>query len=121
MGDGAEHGLAEVIETLGDRLGLSPEDKKELLPSESDVKFDNRVRWAAFYLRKAGLLERTGRGKIRITDRGQKVLKTKPGRIDVNFLNNFLSSWNFSGAQRKQTQRMWTPLAKRHKRLQKKR
>jgi restriction system protein len=75
MGDGAEHGLAEVFETLGDRLGLSPEDKKELLPSESDVKFDNRVRWAAFYLRKAGLLERTGRGKIRITERGQQVLR----------------------------------------------
>ena len=43
MGDSAEHGLAEVIESLGDRLGLSPEEKKELLPSESDVKFDNRV------------------------------------------------------------------------------
>jgi len=65
LGDGAEHSLAEVIEVLGDRMGLSPEDKKELLPSESDVKFDNRVRWAAFYLRKAELVERTGRGRIR--------------------------------------------------------
>lgn len=80
MGDGAEHALAEAIESLGDRLGLSAEEKKELLPSESDVKFDNRVRWAAFYLRKAGLLERTGRGKIRISERGHEVLKTKPGR-----------------------------------------
>ena len=101
MGDGAEHGLAEVIETLGDRLGLSPEDKKELLPSESDVKFDNRVRWAAFYLRKAGLLERTGRGKIRITERGQQVLKTKPGRIDVKFLKQFSEFLEFQQGTKK--------------------
>ena len=101
MADGVEHGLAEVIDTLGDRLGLSPEDKKELLPSESDVKFDNRVRWAVFYLRKAGLLERTGRGKIRITERGQQVLKTKPGRIDVKFLKQFSEFLEFQQGTKK--------------------
>ena len=90
-----------MFETLGDRLGLSPEDKKELLPSESDVKFDNRVRWAAFYLRKAGLLERTGRGKIRITERGQQVLKTKPGRIDVKFLKQFSEFLEFQQGTKK--------------------
>ena len=89
LGDGAEHSLAEVIEVLGDRMGLSPEDKKELLPSESDVKFDNRVRWAAFYLRKAELVERTGRGRIRITERGRQVLGTKPERINIRFLRQF--------------------------------
>jgi len=101
MGDSAEHGLAEVIESLGDRLGLSPEEKKELLPSESDVKFDNRVRWSAFYLRKAGLLERTGRGKIRITPRGQQVLKTKPARIDVKFLKQFSEFVEFQQGSKK--------------------
>jgi restriction system protein len=105
MGDGAEHALAEVIETLGDRLRLSAEEKKELLPSESDVKFDNRVRWAAFYLRKAGLLERTGRGKIRISERGHQVLQTKPGRIDVKFLKQFAEFQEFRKAQRKPSQR----------------
>ena len=101
MGDSAEHGLAEVIESLGDRLGLSPQEKKELLPSESDVKFDNRVRWSAFYLRKAGLLERTGRGKIRITPRGQQVLKTKPARIDVKFLKQFSEFVEFQQGSKK--------------------
>jgi len=101
MEDSAEHGIAEVIEVLGDRLGLSPEDKKELLPSESDVKFDNRIRWAAFYLRKAGLLERPGRGKIRITERGQQVLKTKPGRIDVKFLKQFSEFQEFQKGTKK--------------------
>jgi restriction system protein len=101
MSDGAEHGLAEVIESLGDRLGLSPEEKKELLPSESEPRFDNRVRWAAFYLRKAGLLERTGRGKIRITLRGQQILQTKPQKIDVNFLKQFSEFIEFKQAARK--------------------
>src|SRR5882724_4636258 len=101
MGNGAEHGLAEVFETLGDRLGLSPEDKKELLPSETDVRFDNRVRWAAFYLRKAGLMERTGRGRIRITERGQQVIKTKPERIDVRFLKQFSDFQEFQKGTKK--------------------
>ncbi len=33
---------SEVIENLGNRLGLSPEEKKELR-SESEPRFDNRV------------------------------------------------------------------------------
>jgi restriction system protein len=101
MGDSAEHGLAEVIESLGDRLGLSLEEKKELLPSESEPRFDNRVRWAAFYLRKAGLLERTGRGRIRITQRGQQVLQTKPQKIDVKFLKQFAEFLKFKQASKK--------------------
>jgi restriction system protein len=101
MGDGAEHSLAEVIDILGDRMGLSPEEKKELLPSESDVKFDNRVRWAAFYLRKAELLERTGRGRIRITQRGRQVLEKKPEKINVGFLRQFPEFLDFQQGTRR--------------------
>ena len=101
MGDGAEHSLAEVIEIVGERLGLSSEDKKLLLPSESEPILDNRVRWAAFYLRKAGLLQRTGRGKIRITERGDQLLRTKPPNIDVNFLKQFPEFLEFRQAARK--------------------
>jgi restriction system protein len=101
MGDGVEHGLAEVIESVGDRMGLSPEEKKELLPSEAEPRFDNRVRWAAFYLRKAGLLERTGRGRIRITQRGQQLLQSKPQRIDAAFLRQFPEFLEFKRAARK--------------------
>jgi len=105
MGDGAEHSLAEVFESLGDRLGLSPEDRKELLPSESESKFDNRVRWAAFYLRKAGLLERTGRARIRITQPGQKVLQAKPTRIDIKLLKQFSEFREFQqGAKKSDSQ-----------------
>ena len=46
-------------------------------------------------------MERTGRGKIRITERGQQVLKTKPGRIDVKFLKQFSEFLEFQQGTKK--------------------
>jgi len=40
-------------------------------------------------MKKAGLLESTGRGRIRITQRGLDVLKQNPQRIDARFLRQF--------------------------------
>ena len=88
-GDGEEHSLRAAIDGLGEKLGLSEEDRKELLPSGRQATFDNRVGWARTYMKKAGLLESTRRGCFRITDRGQKVLQGNPDRIDVSFLNEF--------------------------------
>ena len=51
--------------------------------------FSNRVHWAKTYLGKAGLLESTRRGHFKITPRGQQIIGTNPGRIDINFLNRF--------------------------------
>ena len=68
---------------------LSEEDRKELLPSARQSKFDNRVRWASSYLKKGLLIEAVGRGRFRITQRGRDVLKENPERIDVKFLSRF--------------------------------
>src|SRR5579863_10009004 len=73
--DGKEHTLSEVIEDVAVDLKLSDEERKELLPSGRQPKLDNRVGWARTYLKKAGLLESTGRGRFRITQRGLDVLK----------------------------------------------
>jgi restriction system protein len=40
-------------------------------------------------MKKAGLLESTRRGHFKITERGMKVLKQNPAKVDVNFLNQF--------------------------------
>ncbi|MGC9515777.1 restriction endonuclease [Methanocrinis sp.] len=87
--DGEEHSLHEVIETLADQFELNDEDRRELLPSGRQAKFNNRVGWARTYLKKAGLLESTGRGKFRIKDRGLAVLKENPPEINVKFLEQF--------------------------------
>ena len=72
--DGEDHVLQEVIASLGDHFGLSPEERAEMLPSGFQAKFTNRVAWAATHLNKAGALTRVGRGRYQITDRGRALL-----------------------------------------------
>ncbi len=88
-GDGEEHSLRETIDALADQFGLTPTERKELLPSGQQEVFDNRVGWARTYLSKAGLLEKTRRGYYAISDRGRQILAGSPGRIDVKFLKQF--------------------------------
>jgi restriction system protein len=87
--DRNEHTLSEAIETLAQQLKLSEQDRKELLPSGKQRKFDNRIHWARTYLVKALLLTSTGRSKFRITDRGIEVLRNNSSQINVKFLAQF--------------------------------
>ncbi|HUW97132.1 MAG TPA: restriction endonuclease [Anaerolineae bacterium] len=87
--DGGEHTLREAIESLAEHFELKPAERRELLPSGRQSTFDNRVGWASTYLKKAGLLESTGRGRFRITSRGLEVLEGEPPAIDVGFLQQF--------------------------------
>jgi restriction system protein len=81
--------IGDVVERLAEKLGLTPEERSELLPSGKQTIFANRVHWAKTYLGKAGLIESTRRGHFKITPRGCQVLDSKPARIDINFLNQF--------------------------------
>ena len=87
--DGQEHAIGDVIESLAAQFGLTPDDRKDMLPSGKEGRFDNRVRWAAFYLRKAVLLESTGRGRVKVTARGRAVLNQEPTNVDIDFLTQF--------------------------------
>jgi restriction system protein len=87
--DEREHSLRDVIDTLAQDLHLSQEERTELLPSGRQAKFDNRVAWAVTYLSKAGLLQRTGRARVRITPRGVEVVRKKPSRLDKAYLMQF--------------------------------
>jgi restriction system protein len=88
-GDGKEHSLTVSMETLAQQFGLDEQDRKELLPSGKQRKFDNRVGWARTYLQKAHLLSSTGRSKFCITDQGMKVLKENTTYINIKFLTQF--------------------------------
>lgn len=81
--------MAEVIERLAQDSNLSDEEKTELLPSGKQTTFSNRVHWAKTYLVKAGLLESTRRGHVKITERGTSALAQNPIRIDNDFLSQF--------------------------------
>src|SRR5579859_5533905 len=87
--DGNEHSTPEVVEILAQKFELNEADRKEMLPSGKQRKFDNRVNWTKTYLQKALLLSSTGRSKFRITERGISVLKNNPIGINVKFLRQF--------------------------------
>lgn len=87
--DGNEHTTLEVIELLASHFGVTEEERKELLPSGKQYRFDNRVHWARAYLKMAGLVEGTGRGKFRITSRGLEVISSNPPFINRQFLSQF--------------------------------
>src|SRR3712207_1058070 len=89
MSDGNDRGIDECVGHLADQLGLTTEDREELLPSGRQPRFTNRVNWAVTHLYKAGLLDRTGRKRIQVTDRGRTVLQANPTRIDMALLRRF--------------------------------
>jgi restriction system protein len=84
-----EVGIGELVDQLGEQLGLTPEERTALLPSGRQTIFSNRVHWAKTYLGKAGLIEATRRGHFKITARGEQVFTSHPARIDNAFLGQF--------------------------------
>lgn len=72
--DGGEHTLQEVIGSLADKMTLTSDERAEMLPSGFQGTFTNRVAWAATHLQKAQALDRVGRGRYRITERGKSLL-----------------------------------------------
>jgi restriction system protein len=87
--DQREHSLTEAYDIMAKQFNVTDEERDELLPSGRQSRFENRVGWASTYLKKAGLVKSTGRGKFRITERGQEVLKGHPTVVDNAFLAQF--------------------------------
>lgn len=88
-GDGRNQSVKEAINAVAEMMGVTEEDRMELLPSGSQRTLDNRTHWAKTYLIKAGLLESTGRGMFQITERGRRVLESSPEDINLDYLRQF--------------------------------
>jgi restriction system protein len=109
VADGQEHSLAEAIETLAREFGLSEEERRELLPSGRQPRFDNRVGWAKTYLQKAGLLEAAGRAAFRITPRGIATVQERPTVINDKYLLRFPEYVEFKKRTNKQDEPIADP------------
>lgn len=81
--------FADTKTMLAERMGISEEDQRELLPSGKQRRYDNRVGWARTYLSKAGLIRNVTRGVYETTDVGRKLLASKPTFINVSTLQDF--------------------------------
>jgi restriction system protein len=58
-------------------------------------RYINRTYWVASYFRKAGLVETSKRGYVKITKRGKEFLKKHRGQISSDDLNSFSSFTSF--------------------------
>jgi len=88
LSDGKEHELRTLIKQISDKFELTDDERKELLPSENQEIINNRVGWARTYLKKANLLTAPRRATFVITEQGQKILQSKPKKIDVKLLQS---------------------------------
>ena len=95
IADGSPHRSRDVKAGLAHELGLSVEERAEMLPSGRQRTFDNRVSWALTYLVQAGLAERPSRGVVTITEGGRAALTSHPDRIDMKTLEDYPSYVEF--------------------------
>lgn len=95
--DGKEHHVSELFDFLSKKFELTDADLKEVLPSGRETRFKNRVYWTRVHLGQAKLLDATGRGRFRITDRGLQLLSQKPERVDMHVLNQYPEFQEFRG------------------------
>lgn len=89
-----------AAQVIADRLGLSEDERDEMLPSGKQRLLHNRVHWAKFYMSKAGLIDSPKRGVFVASLAGRELLATKPQRIDVDTLKRypaFIGFYNQAG------------------------
>lgn len=84
--DGREHRIADAMDALAHQLDISDQEQELMLPSGTQTRYYNRMTWAVTYLTKSLRLEKAGRGKFKIAQRGLDVLAKNPPRIDNAFL-----------------------------------
>lgn len=87
--DGKEHSMKEAREIIAKRMKIAEDDLRDMLPSGTQSKYDNRIAWAKSYFVQANVFESPRRGWFIITGRGKELLKKGHERIDVKILNQF--------------------------------
>ncbi len=87
--------VPEAADIIADQLGLTSEEREQMLPSGRQRLLHNRIHWAKFYMSKAGLLETPRRGHFLATNEGKSLLARKPQRIDVSTLMEYPSFKDF--------------------------
>lgn len=81
--------ISDVVEEISDRLELSEEERRKMLPSGKQTTIANRVHWARSYMKQAGLVRNIKRGWYVLTDRGRTVLDDTSIVLDSKYLEKF--------------------------------
>ena len=83
----------DVLEDVVNILNLTSEDIKQTLKSGESI-VSSRVYWAAYFMFRAGLLERVKRGSYKITDEGKRVASSGD-KVDDAYLMKYPNFVNF--------------------------
>lgn len=81
--------VPEAAEKLADELGLSADEREEMLPSGRQRLLHNRLHWAKFYMSKAGLIDSPARGRFVASALGRALLETNPVSVNVDTLKTY--------------------------------
>ena len=94
--DGKVHAFKEIVSSCADSFKLTDEVRKASLDSGKEILSD-RVGWARTYLKKAGLVENTTRGMLRLTKEGYRVANLEPEAVTLEYLMRYDSFVEFFG------------------------
>lgn len=100
--NGRTYNNKECIDILAEKLNITEQELRELLPSRKKSVFYDRVNWAKTYMKKAELVEAPKRGAIKITQLGLELLQENPIELKSKDLlryssfNEFINSHNKS-------------------------
>lgn len=78
--DGQVRRTREIVTKAAEMLGLTLDQRAIMIPSGQE-QWVNRGNWALSYLARATAVERTARGRYKITDTGRQLLAQHPDRI----------------------------------------
>lgn len=75
--DGNSHSIKEVRNTIAETLHLTESELSKTLSSNAKrTVFFDRVGWARYYLKRAGMVDSPQRSYLQITDSGKELLKS---------------------------------------------
>src|SRR5947209_20554835 len=97
--------MNSLVERVSDRFNLTPNDRGELLPSESSTVIYSRVQWAKTYLKQAGLIESPARGVVHITAEGRSLLESPPPKLTNQVLSQYPAFREFMARSRRGSSR----------------
>jgi restriction system protein len=81
--------VRDLVARIADDLQLSEEERGQRTGGGSNTVITNKVNWARYYLKQAGLLDQPKHGFVRITQRGRELLDNNPPQIDMKLLEQF--------------------------------
>lgn len=83
--------VGDAADNIAEELGLSEDERTQMLPSGKQRILHNRIHWAKFYMSKAGLIESPKRGLFKATPAGLQLLAKRPTYLNVEALKAFPS------------------------------